>query len=424
MSRQRGHGTGVIAGYEVNFHRCLGRGAMGLVYLGKDQDGSTIAAKQVDRLQSDQAAIQQLVAAQKESTLDHENIVKILHIFNEEETWIFMEYLPNGNINTFSMRHYNEFQSLVGDWMLQMLRGLSYLHSKEICHRNIKPENILIQLEGSKVVKLTDFGLAKLSDLTDSTIATNIMKAGAEKYMAPELFIKKPGNKIHYRQSADIFALSLIFVAMIQAKEGQPLKPVAEGWRPEESSQAIGYTMYMRHANNQPELTVFSTSTKADQEEKDFERLFRRAISFKPDERPTAQEMLSELEAIRTRANEKVTAKQIQIIRIMKLFEALKDAFVSLILIQAPWLITLFFMFFVVGASSDILRTIGIFLLVAVVNAFFGEGVIFPSLIVVAVMLFGGGMIFQLWDNWGVRWTPVQTTMNDQDFPLIGDVPL
>ena len=143
--------TANIAGYDVNFRRIVGRGAIGLVYLATDKDGTKIAAKQVDETRSEKKAVRELENAQKHSLLNHQNIVKILHICNEKETgelWIFMEYLSGGDLNNFFINHYTEFQAMKVDLMIQMSRGLHFLHGSKngpkICHRDIKPENILI----------------------------------------------------------------------------------------------------------------------------------------------------------------------------------------------------------------------------------------------------------------------------------------
>ncbi len=286
-----------IAGYDVNFRRRLGRGAIGFVYLATDKNGVTIAAKQVDNMRSDRAAIREIDNAQKQSRLDHKNIVKILHVVNEEDIWVFMEYLDGGDLGNFAINHYAELKSMRVDLMIQILRGLSYLHDSKICHRDIKPENILVQLGKSIVVKLTDFGLAKFPD---PNILTTVMKTklGTANYMAPELF----AEDVKYRKSVDIFAVGLTFQAILQMKISEKLKPEAVGWTEPESSQAIGVIMYMRHMYGQPQLTVVEHRREDGTTIKAIKYLVERATLFKPDDRPTAQDMLSDLEALRNTA--------------------------------------------------------------------------------------------------------------------------
>ncbi len=290
--------TDNIAGYEVNFRRRLGKGAIGLVYMAKDRDGGTIVAKQVDRTRSEKAAVRELQSAQRQSKLNHENIVKIFKIYNEDDIWVFMEYIVNGDLNSFSLNYYSKLQQSKIDIMTQICSGLEFLHNSKICHRDIKPENILIQyLDGSKQVtaKLTDFGLAKFGDPDDTTSAMHT-KLGTQNYMAPEFFIVQPDGNIIYHKSVDIFAVGLTFLSILQAEEGKNLRPMAEGCKQAELGQAIGIVMSMRHQNGQSQLVVTSEKEGDDYNTKVVKDLIRWATLFQPNARPSAHEMLQALQ--------------------------------------------------------------------------------------------------------------------------------
>ncbi len=288
--------TDIIAGYEVNFRRRLGKGAIGLVYMAKDKDGTVIVAKQVDTTRSERAAVRELQSTQKQSKLDHDNIVKIFKIYNEEDIWVFMEYIADGDLNNFSFNHYSELQKAKIDIMIQICKGLEFLHNSKICHRDVKPENILIQYhDGSQqiTVKLTDFGLAKFQDPDDTTSAMHT-KLGTQNYMAPEFFIVQSDGNIIYHKSVDIFAVGLTFQSILQAEKGKNLRPVAEGCKQAELGQAIGIVMSMR----QSDLLITSDKEGDDGATKVVKDLIRWATLFKPEARPTAHEMLRALQVI------------------------------------------------------------------------------------------------------------------------------
>ncbi len=144
--------TDNIAGYEVNFRRKIGRGAIGNVYMAKDESGTIIAAKEVDKPRSDRSAVRELQNAQKQSKLNHPNIVKIFHICNEEDgIWVFMEFLGGRDLKLYAKEHNSELQKNRLELMTQISRGLNFLHELKIAHRDIKPENILLNLYAAEL---------------------------------------------------------------------------------------------------------------------------------------------------------------------------------------------------------------------------------------------------------------------------------
>ncbi len=140
--------TANIGGYNVNFQKRIGRGAIGIVFTAKDKYDTIVAGKQVDANMAEKKLVRELENAHKQRRLNHENIVKIFDIFNDEEhedTWVFMEYLNGGDLNKFATNNFIKFEEIKIDLMVQIARGLVFLHDSKICHRDIKPENILIQ---------------------------------------------------------------------------------------------------------------------------------------------------------------------------------------------------------------------------------------------------------------------------------------
>ena len=83
-----------------------------------------------------------------------------------------------------------------------MLDGLEYLHSKNISHRDLKPQNLLLDKNGD--LKISDFGLSTMS-ITSKTIV------GTQAFMAPELFYPEP----YFGKTADLFSASIILYIML-----------------------------------------------------------------------------------------------------------------------------------------------------------------------------------------------------------------
>jgi serine/threonine protein kinase len=94
----------------------------------------------------------------------------------------------------------------------QILRGLNYMHKKNIAHRDIKPENILMQSKDidNLDLKITDFGFAKCYDPSEGGLTETL---GSPLYMAPEII-----KKLEYNCSVDIWALGVMTYIMLSGK--------------------------------------------------------------------------------------------------------------------------------------------------------------------------------------------------------------
>lgn len=112
-----------------------------------------------------------------------------------------MEYLPFGNL---ASRKKFKLPGAI-EILRQCLQGLQYLHSRNIVHRDIKPDNIVLKSEFPIQVKLVDFGLA-----TECTY--NVQAAGTIVYLAPEVLAGSP-----YTCSVDIWALGLTALGLRNA---------------------------------------------------------------------------------------------------------------------------------------------------------------------------------------------------------------
>ncbi|XP_043835896.1 serine/threonine-protein kinase PDIK1L-like [Dromiciops gliroides] len=125
--------------------------------------------------------------------------------------WFVMEFCDSGNMNEFLLARHPDAR-LNKSFMKQMSQAVAFLHRNQIVHRDLKPDNILISTSsGGPVLKVTDFGLSKVCQGRVNINQHRFSSAcGSDFYMAPEVW---EGS---YTAKADIFALGIIFWAMIE----------------------------------------------------------------------------------------------------------------------------------------------------------------------------------------------------------------
>jgi serine/threonine-protein kinase len=142
--------------------------------------------------------------------LDHPNIVKIFD-FNrtEDSVYISMEYIDGLTLDQLTQQRETIGISELINITIQILNGLSYAHSKDIIHRDIKPSNIMITPDGT--VKITDFGLAVVSDLPG--ITGQDQTVGSPAYMSPEQVMAKEVD-----QRSDLFSLGVTLYKLCTGK--------------------------------------------------------------------------------------------------------------------------------------------------------------------------------------------------------------
>ena len=98
--------------------------------------------------------------------LSHPNITKILEYFESEKYYlIIMEYINGGNLFSFVKKRRKLNEKLAKFLFYQIINGIKYLHSKNIVHRDIKLENILIDVNNN--IKICDFGISKILSKKD-----------------------------------------------------------------------------------------------------------------------------------------------------------------------------------------------------------------------------------------------------------------
>ncbi|KAI9025229.1 hypothetical protein CLU79DRAFT_744638 [Phycomyces nitens] len=214
----------------------IGRGTFGDVYLGLNPiSGELMAVKQVElpvensateeRKKSMVEALHREITLLKE--LHHENIVQYLASQTDDAHFsIFLEYVPGGSVAGL-LASYGAFQEpLVKSFVKQILKGLNYLHGKDIVHRDIKGANVLVDNKAG--VKITDFGISKkveedilqMSGPHRPSLQGSIFwylicvfnmysKHCFLNRMAPEVV-----KQTHYTRKADVWSLGCMIVEM------------------------------------------------------------------------------------------------------------------------------------------------------------------------------------------------------------------
>ncbi|MGJ8668609.1 MAG: CHASE2 domain-containing serine/threonine-protein kinase [Oceanococcus sp.] len=205
----------MLGRYEVQ--KEIGKGAMGVVYLGKDPKiGRTVAIKTMALSQEfeadelDEVKERFFREAETAGRLTHPNIVTIYDAGEEHDlAFIAMEFI-NGydltdHIKPGKLLDVKTVLSLIAD----AADALDYAHSQNVIHRDIKPAN-LMWLPEEKKVKITDFGIARL---TDSSKTKTGMVLGTPSYMSPE---QLAGTKVDGR--SDLFSLGVTLYQMLSGK--------------------------------------------------------------------------------------------------------------------------------------------------------------------------------------------------------------
>ena len=190
----------------------LGQGGMGTVYKARQPElDRTVAIKiLLPNLGTDPEFVERFQReAQALATLSHPNIVAIHEFGKEEELCFFvMEYVPGQNLRTLFRR-----KALPPEEALllvpQICDAIHYAHRAGIVHRDIKPENILLDLAGN--IRVTDFGLAKLTGDGNKALTEPGALMGTPRYMSPEQFENPSG--VDYR--TDIYAVGVLLYEML-----------------------------------------------------------------------------------------------------------------------------------------------------------------------------------------------------------------
>lgn len=278
----------------------IARGTYGTVFRGA-YDGQDVAVKLLDwgedgmvtsaEAAAIRASFRQEVAVWQK--LDHPNVTKFigasmgttnLKIPSKSATsdshnslpsracCVVVEYLPGGTLKTFLIRNKRKKLAfkVVIQIALDLARGLSYLHSKKIVHRDVKTENML--LDANRSLKIADFGVARVEaqnprDMTGET--------GTLGYMAPEVLDGKP-----YNRKCDVYSFGICLWEIYCCDMPYPYLSFTDV-----SSAVV-------RQNLRPDIPRCCPSSLAS--------IMRKCWDANPDKRPDMDEVVKFLEAVNT----------------------------------------------------------------------------------------------------------------------------
>ncbi len=205
----------MLGRYQVD--KEIGRGAMGMVYLGHDPKiGRTVAIKTLMLSQEFEGEKLNEVKdrffreAETAGRLNHPNIVTIYDVGEDQDmSYIAMDYLKGIDLLAYTKPEKLLPPLEVMDLIIKVADALDYAHQQRVVHRDIKPANIIYDKE-TGVLKVTDFGVACLTDTSKTKTGTIL---GSPSYMSPE---QLAGKRVDGR--SDLFSLG---VTMYQLLTGE-----------------------------------------------------------------------------------------------------------------------------------------------------------------------------------------------------------
>ena len=190
----------------------IGEGGMGIVYKAQDTKLDRIVALKFlpQYLASDLHEKERFFhEAKAASALNHTNITTIHEIDEYEgQVFIVMEYVEGQTLKPMLEKETLPIKRVL-EIGIQVCEGLTAAHKKEIVHRDIKPDNIMVTKE--RQAKIMDFGLAKLKGATKLTKAGSTL--GTASYMSPE---QASGEEVDHR--SDIFSFGVVLYEMLTSK--------------------------------------------------------------------------------------------------------------------------------------------------------------------------------------------------------------
>ena len=193
----------------------IGEGTYGIVYKAKDKITDQFVALKKIRLETESEGVPSTaireISLLKE--LDHPNVVQLLDVIHADQNlFLVFEYLDMD-----LKKHMDDFSSNNDDWpglpenlsksyLRQLLDGIAYCHENRVLHRDLKPQNLLIDNKGC--IKLADFGLARAFGLPMRAYTHEVITLW---YRSPEILL---GSK-SYDMAVDVWSLGCIFSEML-----------------------------------------------------------------------------------------------------------------------------------------------------------------------------------------------------------------
>jgi serine/threonine-protein kinase len=208
--------AGEILGGRYELLEPIGRGGMATIYRARDRRmNRTVAVKVLREVYStDRKFVTRFqMEARAASSLAHPNIVQVYDYGQSTDSYyIVMELIQGTDLRRYLRNHHILSVDQAVAIAHAVALGLGAAHRRSIVHRDVKPQNILVNGEG--LVKLTDFGIASMyKDLSAERLTTTGMTLGTVQYYAPE---QAQGEIV--KPAADVYALGIVMYEMLTGK--------------------------------------------------------------------------------------------------------------------------------------------------------------------------------------------------------------
>lgn len=196
---------------ELVFLKKIGKGSTCTVYLARSiLKNSEFAVKCVkksalDSIFSIQSIYREISILRQ---LKHPNICKLFYVFEDQENlYLVFEYISSCSLLKYLLKNKRLSEFIVEKLIRNILRTVEYLHKKEVIHRDIKLENIMIVNEETLEFKLIDFGISyRFGDLL-------LKKCGSPGYIAPEILRNEA-----YDYKIDIFSIGVVMFVLLHGR--------------------------------------------------------------------------------------------------------------------------------------------------------------------------------------------------------------
>jgi tRNA A-37 threonylcarbamoyl transferase component Bud32 len=255
--------TGRVLNSRYQLDRFLARGGMSTVYVASDLQlaGKRVIVKFLPTwaLQSAELKKQYRLEMEALARIQHRGVVGVLDTgeTNDGLPFLVMEFVDGVTLRAEMERGAMPPDRAAG-LIRQVARAVDAAHSKGVLHRDVKPENIMLEAPGTaeECVRLIDFGLARLDEADAGTAARTTQFAGTTPYMAPEQLRGKAGA------ASDIYGIAVVAYEMLagqrpftgaspielyeQQRSGPALRPLLERGVPEHAARLIAKQLAFR----------------------------------------------------------------------------------------------------------------------------------------------------------------------------------
>ncbi|EDQ91821.1 uncharacterized protein MONBRDRAFT_17670 [Monosiga brevicollis MX1] len=194
----------------------IGEGTYGTVYKAKVKaTGNLVALKKI-KLEAEEEGVPSTaireISLLKE--LSHPNVVSLMEVIHSEnKLYLVFEFLDQDLKKHIDSQRNGLSMELIKSYMLQLLKGIDFCHARRILHRDLKPQNLLINREG--FIKLADFGLARAFGIPIRAYTHEVVTLW---YRAPEILL----GQRQYACPVDMWSIGCIFAEMVTRR---PLFP-------------------------------------------------------------------------------------------------------------------------------------------------------------------------------------------------------